>query len=266
MKKGILLAAFGSSREAAHLALHSFEERVRARFPGVPARWAFSSGVIRGKLADQGMKTDSVAKALEKMRFEKYTHVAVQSLHVIPGEEFHDLAADAARFGPGGPGPHRFTRISVGGPLMAAPGDLPRAADAAAALVPADRPPGQGIIFMGHGTWSPGDLAYDDLARELARRDPLLLVATLDGSLTIEAARDRLLAQGVAACRLIPLVALAGRHVQRDMCGPQPGSWQSILQAAGIAATCTPTGAADHPAFASIWLDHLEQALRELEQ
>lgn len=264
MKTGILLAAFGSSREAAHLSLHGFEGRVRARFPGVPTRWAFSSGRIRDRLADQGMKTDSVAKALEKMCFEKYTHVAVQSLHVIPGDEFHDLAAEAARFAPGGPGPRNFAAVAVGGPLMAGPADLARAADAAAGLVPADREPGSGIVFMGHGTRHPGDLAYEDLARELARRDPLYLVATLDGTLTIQAARDALLAAGAAACRLIPLVALAGRHVQRDMCGPHPESWQSILTAAGIHVTCTLAGTADSPAFAAIWLDHLEAALARL--
>ena len=264
MKTGILLAAFGSSREAAHLSLRGFEDMVNARFPGTPTRWAFSSGRIRNKLADQGMKTDSVAKALEKMHFEKYTHVAVQSLHVIPGDEYHDLEAEAARFAPDGPGPKRFAGIAVGGPLMADPGDLARAADAAAGLVPADRPAGQGIVFMGHGTRHPGDLAYDDLARELARRDPLFLVATLDGALTIEAARDALLAARARSCRLIPLVALAGRHVQRDMCGPHPESWQSILVAAGIGVACTLTGTADSPAFAAIWLDHLEQALREL--
>ncbi|MEW5773919.1 MAG: sirohydrochlorin cobaltochelatase [Thermodesulfobacteriota bacterium] len=264
MKTGILLAAFGSSRETAHLSLRGFEERVNARFPDAPTRWAFSSGRIRNKLADQGMKTDSVGKALEKMHFEKYTHVAVQSLHVIPGDEFHDLAADAARFAPDGPGPQRFAKIAVGGPLMADAADLARAADAAAGLALADRVPGSGIVFMGHGTRHPGDLAYDDLARELARRDPLYLVATLDGALTIQAARDALLAAGATSCRLIPLVALAGRHVQRDMCGPHPESWQSILSAAGIEVTCTLTGTADSPAFAAIWLDHLEAALREL--
>jgi len=264
MKTGILLAAFGTSREEAHLSLRGFEDQVRARFPGIPARWAFSSGRIRDKLADQGKKTDSVAKALEKMHFEKYTHVAVQSLHVIPGMEYHDLAAVAGRFAPGGAGPQRFAAVAVGGPLMADAADLARAADAAADLVPADRAPGSGIVFMGHGARHPGDLAYDDLARELARRDPLFLVATLDGSLTIQAARDALLAAGATACRLIPLVALAGRHVQRDMCGPHPESWQSILQAAGIAVSCSLTGTADHPAFAAIWLDHLEATLREL--
>ena len=265
MKTGILLVAFGTSREEAHLSLRGFEERVHARFPGVPTRWAFSSGRIRDKLADQGKKTDSVGKALEKMHFEKYARVAVQSLHVIPGDEFHDLAAEAARFAPDGPGPQRFAAVSVGGPLMADAADLARAADAAAALVPADREPGAGIVFMGHGTRHPGDLAYDDLARELARRDPRFLVATLDGSLTIQAARDALLAAGCASCRLIPLVALAGRHVQRDMCGPHPESWQSILAAAGLAVSCSLSGTADHPAFAAIWLDHLEAALARLE-
>jgi sirohydrochlorin cobaltochelatase len=261
---GILLAAFGSSRETAHLSLRRFEDMVRQRFPGRPARWAFTSGKVRGKLTDQGMKTDSVAKALEKMWFEKYERVAVQSLHVIPGDEYHDLLDDAAAFGPGAPSPQRFAAVAVGAPLMASPADLPRAADAAASLVPVDRPPGQAVVFMGHGTAHAGDLAYEDLARELAQRDPLFLVATLDGALTIQAARDRLLAAGVASVRLVPLVALAGRHVQRDMCGEHPESWQSVLATAGLAVACSLEGTAAAPAFAHIWLDHLDEALARL--
>jgi sirohydrochlorin cobaltochelatase len=57
------------------------------------------------------------------------------------------------------------------------------------------------------------------------------------------------------------LLAVAGRHVQKDMCGQGPESWVSVLESAGIECSCAPHGTAGHPEFARIWLDHLEKAL-----
>jgi len=259
----ILLVAFGSSREEAHLSLRSFEAMTRERFPGRPVRWAFSSGVVRSKLADQGKKTDSASKALEKMWFEKYARVAVQSLHVIPGDEYHDLLAVAESFRKQ---PKGFTALSVGKPLIAGPQDVTRAADAVFNHIPADRPHGQAVVLMGHGTWHPGDSVYDELYTELQSRDPDVYVATMDGKLTIGEVRDKLVAQGVKNALLMPLLAVAGRHVQKDMCGQGPDSWVSVLEGSGIACTCVTRGTAGHPDFAGIWLDHLQAALAEVEQ
>ncbi|WP_461211289.1 sirohydrochlorin cobaltochelatase [Desulfocurvus sp. DL9XJH121] len=261
MKKGILLVAFGSSRQEAHLPLRAFEERVRARFPELPVRWAFTSGVVRGKLADKGKKTDSADKALRKMGFEKYTHVAVQSLHVITGKEFDGLTEDVRACAGGGEG---LARLSLGRPLIGGPGDVPRVVDAVMAALPAERAPGEAVVLMGHGTWHEGDSLYDVLYDALQAADPDVYVATMDGRLTIHGVLDTLRAQGARKAWLMPLLALPGRHVQRDMCGAGPDSWVSILGAAGIEAACITDGTAEHDAFAAIWLDHLAEALEEL--
>lgn len=260
-RTGILLVAFGSSRQEAHFSLKSFEEMTRERFPGLPVRWAFSSGVVRSKLADQGKKTDSAAKALEKMWFEKYESVAVQSLHVIPGDEYHELLADVDGFRAG---PHRFQALSVGGPLISGPEDVKRTADAVFNNIPTERGPGDAVVLMGHGTWRAGDSAYNDLLDELQARDENVLAATMEGRLTISGIRDRLVENGVSKAYLMPLLAVAGRHVQKDMCGQGPDSWVSVLEGAGVECACIVQGTAGYPDFAAIWLDHLEEALREL--
>lgn len=261
MKKGILLVAFGSSRQEAHLTLDRFDVRVRERFPGLPARWAFTSGVVRGKLAESGMKTDSVAKALEKMWFEKYTHVAVQSLHVITGREYDGLAADVAGFNAPG---RAFAGLALGGPLLRGPADVPPAVEAILANLPPQREPGDPVVLMGHGTWHAGDSLYDLLYDALRARTGDVFLATMDGRLTIAEVRDALLARGATRAWLQPLLALPGRHVHHDMCGPQQGSWATILRTSGITPICATTGTAEYPQFAALWLDHLEEAVREL--
>lgn len=261
MKTGILLVAFGSSRQLAHLSLRQFDDKVRARFPGLPSRWAFTSGIIRERLADAGKKTDSVTKALQKMWFEKYDHVAVQPLHTVPGAEYSSVLADADAFRSGSTA---FDAVAVGGPLMTGRADASRVADAVFASLPEDRGPHDAVVLMGHGTWHSGDSAYDALLMEVQRRDPLVFVATMEGRLTIADVRQRLTAAKAKKALLVPLLSVPGHHVQKDMAGHGPKSWRSILTDAGLDVQCVMRGMAEYGEFADIWLDRLAVALDDL--
>ena len=84
-KQGILLAAFGSGSRQGESTLRLFDARVRERFPGVPVRWAFTSVLMRERLATVKKKSDSVGKALRRMAFEGFSRIALQPLHVVPG-------------------------------------------------------------------------------------------------------------------------------------------------------------------------------------
>ena len=133
IKKGILLVAFGTSISKAQISYENIEHAVKTRFPDIPIRWAYTSAFIRQKLAKQGQDIDSVEMALAKMMDAKFTHVAVQSLHTIPGWEFHDLHKNAMLFGEMADG---FDRILVGNPLLTAESDLERVADALLKNIP----------------------------------------------------------------------------------------------------------------------------------
>jgi sirohydrochlorin cobaltochelatase len=90
-KKGILLVAFGSSIPEALVAFEHIEKKTREAFPDIPVRWAFTSHMIRKKMADEGKNLDSVAQALANMAEEGFTHVAVQSLHTYLVKNFMNL-------------------------------------------------------------------------------------------------------------------------------------------------------------------------------
>ncbi len=90
-KVGILLVAFGSSIPSAQVSFENIDKKVKELYPDVEVRWAYTSHMIRKKLAKQGKMLDSPEVALAKMMDEKYTHVAVQSLHTMLGSEYHDL-------------------------------------------------------------------------------------------------------------------------------------------------------------------------------
>ncbi len=271
MKPGILVAAFGSSNPMAQRTLSGFEARVRGAFPGIPVRWAFTSGVIRRRLADEGKKTDSVLKALQKMRFERFTRVAVQSLHIIPGSEYHDLleqtrapelgASGAASSGPAVPG---LDKLTVGAPLLADAEDVERAAAAVLRHLPKGRVAAEAVILMGHGTWHDGDAMYQKLSDALALRDTNIHVATMEGVVGIEELLANLHARQVSRVWLIPLLAVVGAHATRDMAGDAPTSWKSLIQARGLSCSPVLQSTAEYPGFADIWIDHLRMAMTRL--
>ena len=64
------------------------------RYFNIPVRIAFTSETLRKRLAHARTKSDSVLKALKKMEFERFTHIVVQSLHLIAGMEYCDVLED----------------------------------------------------------------------------------------------------------------------------------------------------------------------------
>lgn len=262
MKTGVLLAAFGSGVPAAQRSLVHFETAVRALFPGVPVRWAFTSTRVRTRLAGEGVKTDSVHKALEKMYFERFTHVALQSLHVTPGAEFEALgqAVEAVCRQYDGQCP----AVALGLPLLARDEDIPAVAQAILQTLPPQRTPGDLVVLMGHGTSHEADARYDRLAAVLRPADPLVVLGTMDGARSLETVLTELHTMPAGRVWLVPLLAVAGAHVLKDMAGPGPESWKSRLQAAGRTVLVVQDGAAERPALAAIWIEHLRQAMASL--
>lgn len=268
-KTGILLAAFGSSSVLGEKALGHFAQRVRQVYPALPVRWAYTSGRMRSRLAEAGKKTDSVKKALCRMAFERYSHVAVQSLHLIPGVEYEALIeeSEAARAA-GGP-----ARVSVGSPLLHDEGDVEQAASALLAHLPAERRMDEAVVCVGHGTWHSGAASYAALSERLTGVDPLIFIGTLSGEHSIDALLP-VVAQSLGARRkagagpqkvwLLPLLSIIGKHAEQDMAGAGALSWRGRFEAAGFCCCPVLTGTVEYEAFAAIWLAHLGEALKKL--
>ncbi|MDL2317273.1 sirohydrochlorin cobaltochelatase [Desulfovibrio sp. OttesenSCG-928-A18] len=259
-KTGILLAAFGSASLSGEKALVAFAERTRRSFPDIPVRWAYTSDRMRSRLAAAGKKTDSVKKALIRMGFERYTHVAVQSLHLIPGFEYEALLEESqsARL-QGGP-----RHISVGMPLLHTEEDVTRAVKALIAHLPGERQAGEHVLCVGHGTWHTGAASYGALARRLEAVDPAIRIGTLSGSHSVEHILSGLERTGEKRVWLLPLLSIVGKHAEEDIAGTKAESWRTRLEGEGF--NCIPVlrGTVEYEGFARIWLSHLREALEKL--
>lgn len=274
MKRGILLVAYGSGNMRGTAALRAVQAAAEQRF-GLPVRWAYTSEPMRLRLARSRTKSDSVLKALTRMRFERYTHVAVQPLHLIPGDEFAAVAEDCAAASTDA------FRVSLGRPMLAHDDDsVDRTAATLLRHISPLRTPDEPVVYMAHGSRSESEKLYRRLAETVHRLDRSVFVACMIGPDTprdvplddpawpdgLSLLLPSLLASVPPARRiwLLPMLSLVGRHTLDDMAGSSPSSWKKRIEAAGWSCLPELRGLADDPAFVDLWLDRLHEALEAL--
>lgn len=252
-KVGILLVAFGSSEASAQVSFENIAQKTKVAYPDIPVRWAYTSTIIRKKLAKQGKILDSPEVALAKMQDEGFSHVAVQTLHTIGGAEYHDLRRTVGAFKMMG----GFQRIILGYPLLATQDDMQRAVKAILANIPKERKKAEAVVLMGHGTHHPSNAFYAALMFQLQLEDPNVFVGTVEGYPEVDIIKELLLKKKIKKAYLMPFMSVAGDHAKNDMAGEDEDSWKSILTKAGI--TCVPIlkGTAEYDNFANIWVSHI---------
>ncbi|MCR5812904.1 MAG: sirohydrochlorin cobaltochelatase [Desulfovibrio sp.] len=249
MKPAILLVAYGACTLEGRRVLAQFDLRVREVFPGHAVRWAYSSDILRKRLAGKRQKSDAVDKALLRMWFEHFETVILQPLQTIPGREFEELQADVARVVQ-----ETGMRIGVGEPLLTSEADIRRVASSLLQHLPLSRAASEDVIFMGHGSRHPAAVRYAQLHELVQALDKKVHVGTMEGLVTLDCLLPKLTSQRVW---LMPLLATVGRHTLKDMAGCERTSWRCRLEASGHLCKPVLKGTVEHSAIAEIWLDHL---------
>ncbi|MDL2285175.1 sirohydrochlorin cobaltochelatase [Desulfovibrio sp. OttesenSCG-928-F07] len=260
MKHAILLAAYGAGGVHGTHTLQLFEKKVREAFPASSIRWAFTSVLMRNRLTAARKKTDSVKKALCRLGFEKYTHITVQSLHMIAGAEYEELLAEIEDAKKCGAPKH----ISTGLPMLHNAKDISDTASAIIKHMPDGREKHQAVIWVGHGAKHDGGLAYDKLTATIQAIDPNLFIGTLSGESNIQEILATLQQNNIKQAWLMPLLSVIGKHASQDIAGSNSDSWRYILQQHDIACQSILRGAIEYDGFASIWLNHLKEAAQNL--
>ncbi len=256
-KEGILLVAFGSSEASAQVSFEKIDKRVKKTYPDIPVRWAYTSHIIRKKLGKQGKHLDSPEVALARMMDEKLTHVAVQSLHTIGGEEYHDLRRIVAAYEAIG----CFQKIILGYPLLSTQKDMEKTVEAVLKTLPKNRQKNEAIVLMGHGTHHPSNAFYAALMFQLQLEDPNIFVGTVEGYPEVDLIRDLILKKNIKKAYLMPFMSVAGDHAKNDMAGDEDDSWKSILTKAGIQCVPVLKGTAEYDSFIDIWVGNIKGLL-----
>jgi sirohydrochlorin cobaltochelatase len=242
----------------AKVAFENIDRLARERFKGIEIRWAYTSSIIRRKLAKQGEIIDPPMVALAKMREEGFTHVAVQSLHIAAGTEFHELAQTVAAFRSG---PSAFAGLGLGKPLLVRRGELEHVVDAVLEAIP-ERTGEDAIVLMGHGNeHGPGDMTFLAAAAAFQKACPLAFLATVEGQPTQEDVLASLREAQPKRAFLVPFMSVAGDHARNDLAGDEEDSWKSVITEMGIECLPVLKGIAEFDGVVKVWMDHLENAM-----
>jgi sirohydrochlorin cobaltochelatase len=257
-KPAIVLAAFGTTTAAFDTYQH-FTVQVKKRFPDHEIRWAFTSRKVRHKVAqEQGRKLNDLGTTLRELKAAGYTRVVVQSLHIVPGEEWEKKVVEVSQEIPG-------LKIALGKPLLSSKEDQERALKAVAQTFPKDLKK-TAVLLMAHGSPSAqGTATYQSFARLLRSRYPQenVFLGTVGGKPTRKEAMDAVKKANVTTVVLMPFMFVAGEHVAKDMLGDAPGSWKSeLLRQKAYHLEAVKKGLGYQPGIVNIYLDHLALALQ----
>jgi sirohydrochlorin cobaltochelatase len=259
-KPAIVLVAFGTSTKAFDTYRH-FEEKVKARFPDYDIRWAFTSVKIRHKLAqEKAQRLNDLPTTLRELKAAGFTRVAIQSLHVIPGEEWEKKVVEGSRAVPG-------LKVAVGKPLLSSPQDQERVIQALAQTFPKDLK-ATAVVLVGHGSPSPeGTATYLAFNRRLRAHYPQqnVFFGTVEGKPTREETLAAVKKSGADTVILRPFLFVAGEHVANDILGNNPESWKSeLLKQKAYRIEGITQGLGYQDGVVNIYLDHLARALKSL--
>lgn len=265
-KKAILLVAFGTSVKSAHVAYENIEQVVKKAFPDVEGRWVYTSDYIRKKVAKRdGVTIDSPITALAKLQDEGYNLVAVQSLHIFPGQEYNILRSIVEGFQSimrpkGDPG---FKKLVLGRPLLYTYEDYVKVVYALANQF-GDYETDEAIVLMGHGSDHYAFSAYGCLNDMLRRMYKNVFLGCVEGYPTFDELKQDLKASGVKRVRLMPFMVVAGNHSINDLAGDEDDSWKSNLLQEGYEVSLYLKGLGENDDIARIYVDHLREAFGQL--
>ena len=260
-KTAILLVAFGTSYSEAQVALDNIDDRVKKAFPKMEVRWAFTSKIIRHKLEKQGKHIDSPAEALAKIGDDGFSKIAVQSLHVIPGDEYNDLKKTINAFRHI---PQSAKKISLGKPLLFAHADVLAVCSVLTTEFKPNEAAGEAVLFMGHGTSHESNIFYPGTQYYLSRNASNYFLATVEGYPDLGDVIPKLKELKITRLTLVPFMSVAGDHARNDMAGDEPDSWKSVLEQEGYQVNSILKGMGELDSIVSIYIDHLKSALHEL--
>ena len=237
-KSAVLVVSFGTSMPEARQAIDNLTDSVRKELQNVEVRLAFTSNIIRRKIArESGEVIPNPVQALAALNDEGFSRVYVMPTHMIPGEEFDEIANVVEAFRTL-KGKYGFKTLKLGRPFLDGVADCEGMAEVLLARFKeqlADEH--TAIILMGHGT--PEHFAnamYSQLQLALdTKAYGRFFLGTVEAAPKIEDVITRLKRHPeITRLVLSPLMIVAGDHAHNDLAGEDdPESWINILRANG---------------------------------
>ena len=243
MKKAILVTSFGTShRDTREKCLDLIQREVEEKYGSENVERAYTSRIIRRIIEkNEGIHIFDQKEGLKALKDRGFEKIITMSLHILDGIEYSKLD-------------DKFGKISK--PLLADDEDFKKIVENKEFN---DLEGDDAIVFMGHGTESEADYAYQKLQEEyLKAGKDNIFIATVKGKVTIKDVIEKMKGKGFRNILLKPLMIVAGDHAKNDMSSDDEDSWKTILKNEGYEVTSVLKGMGEYEFIRKMFMDKLE--------
>ncbi len=243
MKKAILVISVGSRFPVALKTVKIVEDKIENEF-GTKVFRAFTSEFIIRRLCEcDGINTDNVNSALEKLFDCGYTDIFCVPTHITNGTEFKKVCDAIDSF-------NDKMNIKLSRPLISSEEDYLRIAEIFKEQL-TDK--SRLYIFMAHGTGHSNDTLCDKLNYYFRHAGAdNVYVGTLkdEQSNVLRYAADK----HIKDITLMPLMFISGSHAKRDMAG----TLKTAFEEHGFSVTCDMRGLGEVAEIREMYREHLK--------
>ena len=207
-KPAVLVVSFGTSyNDTREATIGAVEKKIEEKFPDYDVRRAFTSQTIIDKLKERdNIEIDNVDTAMQKLVDDNVKELIVQPTHVMNGFEYEEML-NAVK-----PYEDKFTKLSIGQPLLTSDEDYNKVVEALAAETPQLADNSSAVIFVGHGTEHYANATYAALDyRFKALGYKNAFIGTVEGYPDLEKVKADVNAIGVSKVVLAPSYDRCGR-------------------------------------------------------
>ncbi|MCI7260760.1 MAG: sirohydrochlorin cobaltochelatase [Selenomonas sp.] len=267
-KDAIVVMTFGTTfKDTREKTIDATVKEIQAKHPNTKVVTAYTSHIIINRVKkNEGITYPTPEEALEQLKKEGYTRVALTSLDVIPGMEYNYDMGVYQNY------KDQFKKMTLGTPLMYWQGQEDQADDVAETIkAMATQFPKQGkqdaILIMAHGTPQVSNAYYSVIQAKLDEMGyKNVYIYTVEGWPSLDTVLPKLKKNGIKHVTLMPIMMVAGDHANNDMAGSEPDSHKSILEKAGYKVDAYIHGIGENAAIRDLYAQRAEDAWNALEK
>ena len=266
-KDAILVLSFGTTyKDNRAKTIDKTVEDIQAAHTDRKVVLAFTSHIIIDRIkANEGLTIPTPEQALEQLKKDGYTRVAITTLNVIPGIEYDYNIALFDRY------KKDFKKMTLGTPMLYWMGQENQRDDVAEFVQAlATQFPKLGkedaVLVMAHGTPHPANAYYSVVQSRLDEAKlGNVFVYSVEGWPHLDTVIPLLKARGVKNVTIMPMMVVAGDHANNDMAGAEEDSHKSILEREGFKVTLYIHGLCENEALRRLFVERADEAWDNLE-
>ena len=255
-KDAIVVMSFGTTfKDTRAKTIDATINEIKAQHPNVKVVTAFTSHIIIDRIkAHEGITYPTPEEALDQLKADGYTRVALTTLNMIPGMEYNYAGAVFNH--------HKqdFKKMYWMGQEDQRD-DVEQALKAFSSQFPMVQTKDSAVLIMAHGTPDPSNAYYaviQDRIDSMGLKNTYLY--TVEGWPNLETVIPQLKEKGIKHVTLMPLMMVAGDHANNDMAGDEPDSHKNILMKEGFTVDTYLHGAGENQQIRDIFAERASEA------